>query len=253
MKQAKKILWSVCLPALFFFPVVVYSQDDRNFNSLASESSGMVGPAEFAECLTGFNTWDADFSNFLNTDEFYRVKFSILDTDGNGVIDGDELERLSKYEAFYDTTRSMSETGSMDMQTGRSASQSDMQTNGSDMGTSENTGMHSGGTDMHAGSGTSYPDTARHSGMSGGDVAMQMKMPWDFNQDGEVTYDEFVNAVNALNVYNAWDTDQDGQINESEMANALFNVWDADNNGFIDENEFAGYDQVCEPELTLSD
>lgn len=64
----------------------------------------------------------------------------------------------------------------------------------------------------------------------------------DKNQDNNLTYAEFYDALYQTAFYNDWNLDDDAMISENELALNVFARWDYDNSGSIDLDEFSDFD-----------
>lgn len=66
----------------------------------------------------------------------------------------------------------------------------------------------------------------------------------DFNDNGQVGYDEYFDMLENTDFYVSFDVNNDGVLKEFELARGIFNYWDLDNSRFIEYDEYTKFDNT---------
>ena len=64
----------------------------------------------------------------------------------------------------------------------------------------------------------------------------------DVDDDDQISYSEYYDALSETNFYSDWDIDDDKHLSEEELAVGVFSIWDVDNSGLLEPNEYEEFD-----------
>jgi len=62
---------------------------------------------------------------------------------------------------------------------------------------------------------------------------------WDVNQDGTLTSEEIMSALEETDYYDKWDHNNNDRIDENEFAESTFTTWDTDGDGYVQAEEYS--------------
>jgi len=71
-----------------------------------------------------------------------------------------------------------------------------------------------------------------------GPAGAQLFSDWDWNEDGLLTEDEFIDGAEDEGLFGDWDDDADGMLDDAEFKAGIYSRWDRNNDGRLSVNEW---------------